>query len=216
MATGVQPPVTGAQPFLSRPVTSGVMVETTHGGRKFRICGWRDDGLALADSATHYGVVLDGTASLEGASGRFQLRSGMYFAQLNSASIGAAGRGRGAARRACDFSGCLSGLVSRRWTDRINWPLAIHRRLFRHAPDFTRIARRCLPEFVAPPCRHTPDVAYTPVLSHRPGHRRPWHVSYRRRPVCFGTGVGLFYRGGCCALFSYGSRAPVNCCLSSR
>lgn len=98
MATGVQPPVTGAQPFLSRPVTSGVMVETTHGGRKFRICGWRDDGLALADSATHYGVVLDGTASLEGASGRFQLRSGMYFAQLNSASIGAAGRGRGRGR----------------------------------------------------------------------------------------------------------------------
>ena len=57
------------------------------------LSAWSDAPLVLGDDATHFGFVHNGSATLTGPSGSFDLSPGMYFALPTAGSVGGAGQG---------------------------------------------------------------------------------------------------------------------------
>lgn len=74
------PPVPSREGIRFFDLEQGVHHDARQGSFPSSVQSWQQGPLALPAGATHLGYVYAGQASLECASGRFELRAGMYFA----------------------------------------------------------------------------------------------------------------------------------------
>ena len=79
--------------FHGWTITTGELADLRADPFPTVVSGWSGGALELLEGATHHGVVRSGTAELEGAAGRFTLRTGMYFALPGGGRIGGDGDG---------------------------------------------------------------------------------------------------------------------------
>lgn len=78
--------------FIPFELRHGWLGETT-GAHASQLFGWRNDVLSLEDEGTHFGYVLEATATLTVPQGVFVLTAGMYFAVPSRCTVGGAGSG---------------------------------------------------------------------------------------------------------------------------
>jgi len=79
--------------FTTRPLAHGRLLQLALPPHTFVVAGWSDSRLPLAAGATHFGLVLEGEAALDGDAGAFALRPEMYFSLPGGGAVGGPGRG---------------------------------------------------------------------------------------------------------------------------
>jgi quercetin dioxygenase-like cupin family protein len=75
MTTSTNPPVS----FVPLILETGLLLDLSHDAFPTRVFGWKKGALALAEEATHYGMVTQGEAVLRTPLGTYRLQPGMFF-----------------------------------------------------------------------------------------------------------------------------------------
>ncbi|HLV80808.1 MAG TPA: cupin domain-containing protein [Chthonomonadaceae bacterium] len=141
--------------FYPLPIETGLLADLSGDRFPTLVFGWSGAALELPDGATHYGMVTEGEALLEDATGAFPLRAGMFFVLPASGTVDGR-QGKGLVISRLDYAGLRQ----------IGGPLEAEGRL-RYIDGCTdtllvcppRLGEPCLNHLHIPP--HTRQTAHT-------------------------------------------------------